>query len=175
MANHNSNNTLRRSFAAACVALALAACSSTSPERVQTMVQTQVTDAAKTPLNDLNLVQAEIPAALQAAQAEPYGMPKDTSCSGLNTEIAELDAVLGADLDAPATDKNPSLIDRATNEARRAASGALKGAVEGAIPYRSWVRKLSGAERYSKKVSAAIASGTVRRAFLKGLRVNAAC
>jgi hypothetical protein len=37
------------------------------------------------------------------------------------------------------------------------------------------VRKLSGAERYSKQVAAAIAAGTVRRAFLKGMAQASAC
>jgi hypothetical protein len=37
------------------------------------------------------------------------------------------------------------------------------------VPFRSWVRKLSGAERYSRDVSAAIAAGIVRRSYLKGV------
>jgi hypothetical protein len=37
------------------------------------------------------------------------------------------------------------------------------------------VRKLSGAERYSREVAAAIAAGTIRRAFLKGMRQAAGC
>jgi hypothetical protein len=41
--------------------------------------------------------------------------------------------------------------------------------------FRGWVRKLSGAERYSKQVAAAIAAGSIRRAFLKGLGQAAAC
>ncbi|MBY0491557.1 MAG: hypothetical protein K2R93_17095, partial [Gemmatimonadaceae bacterium] len=40
--------------------------------------------------------------------------------------------------------------------------------VDGVIPFRSWVRKLSGAERHSKAVTAAIAAGTMRRPYLKG-------
>jgi hypothetical protein len=43
------------------------------------------------------------------------------------------------------------------------------------VPYRGWVRKLTGAERYSKEVAAAIAAGTVRRAFLKGVVVTRGC
>ena len=56
-----------------------------------------------------------------------------------------------------------------------AAVGALRGAAEGVVPFRGWVRKLSGAERYSKDVAAAIAAGTIRRAFLKGLGQAAGC
>lgn len=43
------------------------------------------------------------------------------------------------------------------------------------IPFRGWVRKLTGAERYSRKVSAAIAAGAIRRAYLKGLGQAAGC
>jgi len=44
-----------------------------------------------------------------------------------------------------------------------------KAPPESLIPYRSWVRKLSGAERASKAVAAAISAGMVRRGFLKGM------
>lgn len=130
----------------------------------------KVTDAVTSPLHDLNIVQADIPPKLLAVMALPYAMPADRTCAGLEREIRELDAVLGTDLDAPPTEANPGLIERGTNEARDAAFGALRSTAEGVVPYRGWVRKLTGAERYSKKVSAAIAAGTVRRAFVKGLR-----
>lgn len=37
------------------------------------------------------------------------------------------------------------------------------------------MRKLTGAERYAKEVSAAIAAGTIRRAYLKGIGQAAGC
>jgi hypothetical protein len=37
------------------------------------------------------------------------------------------------------------------------------------------VRKLDGAERHSKEVAAAIAAGSVRRAFLKGVGQALGC
>ena len=130
-----------------------------------------VGSVATTPLADLNLVNAPIPETLQAAQRAPYRMPDDRGCPALKGDIAALDAVLGADLDTVPTEANPSLIERggtlATDAARRA--------VEGAIPFRGWVRKLSGAERYSQQVQAALTAGTVRRAFLKGLARAASC
>jgi hypothetical protein len=43
------------------------------------------------------------------------------------------------------------------------------------IPFRGWVRKLDGAERHSKEVAAAIAAGSVRRAFLKGVGQTLGC
>ena len=51
----------------------------------------------------------------------------------------------------------------------------MRDAAEGVVPFRGWVRKLSGADRYSREVAAAIAAGTIRRGFLKGLGAAAAC
>jgi hypothetical protein len=147
--------------------VALPACVASDPKNVA--------NAVVSPLNDLNLVQAEIPATLIEAEKQPYALPVDAGCDALQAEIRELDAHLGPDLDAAATDANPSLIERASNEAKRAAVGTIRSSSESVVPFRGWIRKLSGAERYSKKVSAAIAAGTVRRAFLKGLRVSKDC
>jgi len=134
-----------------------------------------VTEAATVPFTDLNLVQAPIPAVLVEAQKRPYGVPADLSCSALATQVKALDEVLGPDLDAPATAANPGLIERGTTLVTDEAVGALRGAAEGVVPYRKWVRKLSGAERYTKDVAAAIAAGTVRRAYLKGQTMARSC
>jgi hypothetical protein len=145
------------------VAFTLAACAGAP--------KSSVTDAATTPLSDLNIVRAEIPAALVAAQKQPYALPADAGCVGLLAEVRALDEVLGPDLDTPATASNPGLIDRGG----QAAVGAMRNAAEGVVPFRGWVRKLSGAERYANNVAAAIAAGTVRRAFLKGIGSARAC
>jgi hypothetical protein len=127
-----------------------------------------VRDAATTPLSDLNVVRADIPPVLAAAQKAPYAVPADKGCAALDADVQALDAVLGADLDTPPSDKSPSLIERG-------AADALRNTAEGVIPFRGWVRKLSGAERYSREVAAAIAAGTVRRAYLKGIAQAGAC
>lgn len=64
---------------------------------------TQVTQAVTTPLSDLKLVRAEIPAVLAAAQKAPYAVPAERSCEALGKDIQALDAVLGADLDTQVT------------------------------------------------------------------------
>jgi hypothetical protein len=170
---------MKKTLAPALLPLALlAACGSTPPSNgpdLQTRTNTQITDAASTPFSDLNLVRADIPPVLAAAQKAPYAVPADRSCPALASDVRSLDAALGADLDTPATPNNPSLIDRGSNAVSDAAGGALKGAAESVIPFRGWVRKLSGAERYSREVAAAIAAGTIRRAFLKGLGLAAGC
>jgi hypothetical protein len=159
--------------------LVLAACATQDKPRdnvgMSEARQKQVTEAVQTPLTDLNVVRAEIPAILKSAQSAPYAMPKDKSCATLAEEVRALDGALGADLDTPVTNANPSLIDRGSDAAGDAAVRAVRGAAEGVIPYRGWVRRLSGAERYAKQVSSAIAAGTIRRSFLKGLGEAGGC
>jgi hypothetical protein len=142
---------------------ALAACSATDGKKVS--------DAATTPLSDLNVVRADIPEVLKAAQQAPYGVPADASCAGLAAGIRALDEALGPDLDAPATGGSPGLLDRGED----AATGALQRTAEGVVPFRGWVRKLSGAERYARHVAAAITAGGVRRGFLKGQAAAKGC
>jgi hypothetical protein len=136
--------------------------------------QKSVTDAATAPLSDLNLLKAEIPAPLIKAQQGPYAVPVTSDCPGLNAELQALNEVLGPDYDAP-PGAEESLLDKGTAEAKKAAVGALRNTTEGIVPFRGWVRKLSGAERHSRKVQAAISAGTARRAFLKGMRLQMAC
>ena len=133
--------------------------------------QAKVAGAVATPLNDLNLVSAPIPETLARAQKAPYGMPTDSTCTGLAAGVRALDGDLGPDLDAPSSESNPGLIERGSN----AIVGAVQKSAEGVVPFRGWVRKLSGAERYSKQVAAAIAAGTVRRAYLKGIAQAKGC
>lgn len=153
--------------------LALTGCASSSgPSGLQA---TTVGKAITTPLSDLNLVRADIAPVLIDAQKNPYGTPLDGSCQALAAEVVLLDGVLGADLDTPATALNPSLVERGSSAAQGAATGAIRRAAEDVIPFRGWVRKLSGAERYSRDVLAAIAAGTVRRAYLKGLGQAQGC
>lgn len=145
-------------------ALGLAGCASSESGN-------KVAAAATTPLSDLNVVRADIPEVLQAAQRAPYALPQDASCAGLAAAVHALDEALGADLDAPPGTGAPGLLDRGED----AAVGALQRTAEGVVPFRGWVRKLSGAERYARHVSAAITAGGVRRGYLKGLAAANAC
>lgn len=147
--------------------LSLAGCASDTTSRVGAV--------AATPFNDLNIVRADIPEILAEAQQHPYLAPAANDCDAIAVEIRKLDEVLGADLDAPASDSRPSLLDRSSEIAQDQAIGAVQRTAEGLIPFRGWVRKLSGAERYSKKVSASITAGSIRRAFLKGIASSQNC
>ena len=152
-------------------ALMLSACASskTTDTSDQKGAQGTVAQAATTPLTDLNLERGEIPPVLLEARKQPYAMPADVSCAALTAAVKDLDEVLGPDIDAaPDGDDDSGGIGGA-------ASGAIKGMAEGLVPFRGWVRKLSGAERHARKVADSIHAGAVRRAFLKGLGQAAGC
>jgi len=157
---------MKRTFVALCV-LCLTACSTPQTNRVS--------NVAATPINDLNLAQVAIPETLREARRRPYRPPDAPGCTGLTSEIEELDELLGPDLDAPREKRESDMVDRGSEMAGDAAMDAFKGVAEDVIPFRGWVRKLSGAERHSKKVTAALVAGSVRRAYLKGMRVAQGC
>lgn len=160
-------------FSALMIAM-LAACS--TPQAPQKNdVGSKIGEAAVSPLNDFNLVKTEISPVLMNAKKDVYLSPNVAACDVIGKEIAELDGVLGPDLDTPVSENNPGLIERGKDEIDNAATGALKGAAEGVVPFRGWVRRLTGAERHSREVSAAIAAGIVRRAYLKGFGQASGC
>ncbi len=165
------------------LAALLSACTTPAPSRApdangvtpQPTTTTRLAQAATSPLSDLNLVRVEIPQVLKTAQKKPYALPDNRSCAALGADIAALDDALGADLDIPPTPEDSGLIESGTGFVGDAAIGAVRGAAQGLLPFRIWVRKLTGAERYSKEVAAALAAGVTRRAFLKGLGQAAGC
>jgi hypothetical protein len=142
--------------------------------------QSGLAQTATQPLNDLNLMQARIPAVLTAAQRGPYAIPFDDNCAALQAELLALDAALGPDIDGGGGhDNDTGLMSRATEFVGDAAMDSVRGTVnsvvDGVIPLRSWVRRLSGAERHSRAVAAAIRAGTLRRPFLKGWAAGQGC
>lgn len=150
--------------------LVLAGCASSPPPAdPATKTGANIAQAVTTPLSDLNLVNAPIPQVLAQAQRAPYGEPADGTCAGLSAAVVALDAVLGPDLDTPPAPNNPGLVDRGAGLVGQAATQSVRGAAESVVPFRAWVRRLTGAERYSREVAAAIAAGIVRRAYLKGV------
>ncbi|MFY9476862.1 MAG: hypothetical protein WAQ08_04240 [Aquabacterium sp.] len=124
----------------------------------------QAGDAVIAPLGDLNLMRAKIPDALKEALVSPYAEPPARECAALTERIQALDAALGADLDAPKTGNEASLLD----QAGKASINMISDTTTGIVPFRGWVRRLTGAERHSKRVAAAITAGSLRRAYLKG-------
>ena len=169
------NTTSALTLACAALALSVAGCASPDTAKGAAHEGVQIQKAVEAPLADLNLVKEKIPPVLLAALKAPYALPSQRACPDLANEVRALDGALGADLDTPPTPSNPGLVERGTNAIGDAANDALRGAAESVIPFRGWVRKLDGAERHSKEVAAAIAAGSVRRAFLKGVGQTLGC
>lgn len=171
---------MKTAFPALAVLL-LAACTTAmkpdKPDGKTTLVGTgtEIVGAAASPLNDLNIVHTRIPEILHAAKNAPYARPAELSCAALASEVQQLDDVLGTDLDSKDPGADHGLLDFGTRSASNAAVGAVRSASEGLLPYRGWVRKLSGAERHSKQVAAAVAAGAIRRAYLKGIGQAMGC
>ncbi|MES2017276.1 MAG: hypothetical protein V4484_12340 [Pseudomonadota bacterium] len=151
----------------ALLATLLTACAAPQQERMGTI--------AATPLTDLNLNESVIPAILVQAKATPYAAPADQACPALMAQVLLLDDVLGPDLDVPEVADESGTGARAVSTLGNAAVGAVQRTVEGAIPFRGWLRKLSGAERHSRDVATAITAGTVRRGYLKGVAFARDC
>lgn len=122
----------------------------------------RVGEAIGEPFRDTGWTRENPPEVLIRAAEAPYGLPSDPECSAILNEISALDLVLGSDLDEADGREDESDID---------ASGLLSGAIGGIIglPYRSIVRRLSGAAGRERVLRDAIFAGMVRRAFLKGV------
>lgn len=143
-------------------------------EKVQTsddVKRGSVEGAVTAPLRDLNMVKTKVPEILLQALTDPYARPpRNWKCPQLIALVRPLDEALGPDLDTiPPGDEN--LMDRGRSTALSAAADLASGA----IPFRGWVRKLSGAESHDKLVQSAIVAGNVRRAYLKGLGEAKGC
>lgn len=151
-------------------ALVVSACV-TAPDNGSSKVQTTaeadrsgVKGVVESPLRDLNVLRTKIPDVLLQAMADPYEYPGSGTCADLIARLPQLNEALGDDLDITSNDTT-GLVDKGKTTVLTVASGAASDV----IPFRGWIRKLSGAERHDGFVQAAITAGAVRRAYLKGL------
>lgn len=131
------------------------------------------TDAALSPLEDLNLRRDEIPPLLAGIES-PYDLPTDLTCRDIERLLGQLDAVLGPDWDTPEPDarlRTEVLADSASE----ATLSAIASEARGIIPFRSLVRKATGAESHEKKYNQAYKIGAQRRAYLKGIGLAKGC
>lgn len=125
--------------------------------------------AVTSPLRDANLIKTDIPPILSQAVDNPYARSGQRSCATLRREIVELNQVLGDDFDERGSEPDQGALDR------RGAYGIVASIVSDIIPMRSWIRKLSGAERRDRQVQEAIAAGIARRSYLKGIGQARGC
>jgi hypothetical protein len=132
-------------------------------------------DAATSPLEDLNLKRVEIPDVLKRAVTNPYDLDGMDSCERLAEEIGRIDAALGPDLDEPPPPKKGGRGQKLGEQAHSAAVAAVREKAHRLIPFRGWVRQLTGAERHERAVQAAIRAGNIRRGYLKGVGMRMDC
>jgi hypothetical protein len=140
--------------------------------KVQTTAEADrdgVKGVAESPLRDLNVLRTKIPYVLLQAMADPYERPASPRCGELIALLRPLDDALGDDLDVTARD------DGMMAKGKTTALTLASGAASDVIPFRGWIRKLSGAEQHDHYVQAAITAGAVRRAYLKGLGEAKGC
>jgi len=145
-------------------------------DRGSTQTRPNLRDAVTAPLDDLNLKHTDIPDALKRAVADPYDMDGMTRCEPIAAEVGRLNAALGRDLDEPPPPDKRTRVQKVGQAAGDAVVGAVEDETRSVLPFRGWVRKLSGAERRDKRVAAAINAGKIRRGYLKGagMRMNCA-
>lgn len=157
----------------------LAACGTLMPQGVElnqdqarqgaSTFQSGLGQAATAPLDDLNLRRQEVPEVLIAARRAPYATTGLRQCSAVIAGIDDLDEALGPDVDQPAPAAGTG------DQAAGAALDMVRDTTTDFIPFRSWVRRLSGAAAHDREVQAAIRAGLVRRGFLKGIAQQRRC
>jgi hypothetical protein len=125
--------------------------------------------AATAPLDDLNLRRQEVPEVLIAAHRAPYSTEGLRRCPAIIAQIDELDNALGPDVD------QPEPVQGTGDQTANAALDVVRETATDFIPFRSWVRRLSGAAAHDRSVQAAIRAGLVRRGFLKGIAQQRGC
>lgn len=120
---------------------------------------------AVSPLKDVGVVKDKIPPALLQARSATYALPAPLACDTLLDAVEALNAELAPDLDDPKTQVRSGM----------SATEIGETVVHGLTPMRSWVRKLSGAEKNADEVRQAVLAGSVRRGYLKGVGLQLGC
>lgn len=130
-------------------------------------------EAALSPLEDINLKRAPIPEQFKQIR-NPYNVDAEVTCDKIAKEVTVLDGLLGRDWDVPPPDKK-GVSDRAADGASTAFLDAVSSGASGIIPYRGLVRTVTGANSHATKVRKAYERGSHRRTFLKGIGLIKGC
>ncbi len=189
--NLRTRNTLLIGFA--CVVLGGCSLGSDTIDLTENHNVHDAVEAATGPLQDLNLRRQEIPPLLKLALSNPYAHKPKVRCPDLQTEVAQLDELLGPDMEPTditlastdhtlseniASVKDMEIPDAATvkdtafNEAGKFAKSTVIDTIKNKtniLPFRSIIRKISGADKHQRKLEDAYQAGKLRRAYLKGL------
>jgi hypothetical protein len=144
--------------------LATPALAQTEPSKTQ-QVEEGASKVVTAPLKDVGVVKDKIPQVLIDARTGTYVLPAPLTCKTIFDAVDALDAELAPDLDAASTQIKSGM----------SATEIGETVVHGLTPLRSWVRKLSGAEKNANEVQAAIMAGSIRRGYLKGVGLGMNC
>lgn len=160
--------SLARILAAGLLVVAIASCGTgrTSDTR------RGVSDAAYVPFRDVGLIRPEIPLLLRNLQY-PYATATLSDCSAVVDAIAQLDAVLGPESYQPGPNRN--VWDRSGDFVEEQTIQAARDTAADLVPFRSWVRRISGASRAERDALRAVANGQQRRTFLRGYGASLGC
>jgi hypothetical protein len=131
-----------------------------------------VSGAAAIPLRDVGLIRPEIPLLLRNLQY-PYSTATLIDCTAVAREIGALDGVLGPESYQPGPNRNAW--DRSGDFVEEQTIEAAENTAEDLIPFRSWVRRISGASRAEREALRAVANGQQRRTFLRGYGASLGC
>ncbi|HEU5047403.1 MAG TPA: hypothetical protein VFT64_06100 [Rickettsiales bacterium] len=148
--------------------------------------------AVQAPLEDANLKRQSIPDHLKQMTNNPYALPTPLNCSTVVDGIVQLNGVLGPERVFNDKGANDSLvkawdhahniswkdkdkyIDSGSSFIQEKVADEVRTHVD-LIPYRSWLRWVSGADAHAKRVAEAYEAGKLHRAFLRGVAVNLHC
>ncbi|HWA01532.1 MAG TPA: hypothetical protein VG841_14590 [Caulobacterales bacterium] len=131
-----------------------------------------VVSAAAQPMRDVGLIRPEIPALLRNYEY-PYATAALVNCQAVAYEIGQLDAVLGPESFQPGPNRNAW--DRSGDFAEQQVVDAAQDTAEGIVPFRSWVRRITGASAAEREALRAVANGQQRRTFLRGYGASMGC
>lgn len=164
---------LYRAALVAALALSASACSSSSKEESRIdSTRREMTNAAASPLRDVGIIRPDVPDLIGQLDYPYYTASLAGGCPAILYEIGRLDQVLGTESYQPGEES--SLTDRAADEASSAAVGAVEDAVN-IIPFRSVVRRASGAQQAQREAERAVRMGAMRRTFLRGYGAALGC
>lgn len=123
------------------------------------------------PLYDLNIMREAVPVSLPGS-SDLYALPEVVTCMGIQAEIDDLTAVLGAD---PAFAGQGAAAGKAGYKVSLDINSQIENEMTDLIPYASYIRKLSGARRHEKKIEQAKFRGHLQRAHLHGKAAELNC
>ena len=132
-----------------------------------------VTNAAATPLRDVGIIRPEIPPLLRTLQYPYSTAALGSGCPAVSYEIGQLDAILGPESFQPGPARN--IWDRSGDLAENQTIDFAQDTAEGIIPFRSWVRRISGASAAEREALRAFSNGQQRRTFLRGYGASLGC